>query len=700
MAKIANNDQNNEKSVNENDKLTDSQEPPRRRKRRNKKMTPFRAMEILCKVGNTSKKSSAGYDFLELCKMKTDHKTSSNEIIQGIEKAIKENPWIIIYVDPTNGYNALHYVCSNPSLVNHLNVIKILIEASVRWFKRNDGAIANLLKKSSMGSVLLRHKSQNNELPLHLLCKNASMATLDVFEYLVLTYPDSVRCKDNRNNLPLHYICKECTEEPVSLEFVLLLIQQWPKSYEVRNQDGNLPLHLASEIMKPASLIVKSISESHFSIQEKETKSDCSDTVDMSRSNADDSYGCGGREDFLRCEIDEIDDSSVTNHEDEYEENESFHAIYRDSAPKVAVKHKEKQEFETYERSRYQKQLEILQYLVDVYPKGLTIRNKVGHTPLDIAKSSISDSCFGETNKRWVANNFLSKSLPIVEFLDRDKTSSTCCDASLDNLSIISKHTKTHYSEDMHQSGIIDTSGQEYDDEEFESNPWIEEFTLPEEIVTEDKSLGLTTSNHQRESVSICTSRRSLLSTEDRLLGLKSSSYQRESMARSTASCARSDGQSQLSSSSYHNNNRSHRSIHSVDTDEDDNITFAMQALEEFSENNDSLVGSPVPAIWFNRRRMLGKQKENASIASLRSFSDNLSESSSGSEDEDLLVLLSSGSLGLDDTSSSGSEEEIDMLSYSELLEAYDKQTAQIDTRSNRMSLRSGLLLTFDRITI
>jgi len=94
--------------------------------------------------------------------------------------------------------------------------------------------------------------------PLHYACctrrrKNHNkLLPLEIIEHLVRLWPDSVRAKGGeQDHLPLHAALSDEHEpycngnDQMFVEMIQFLVQCWPESLQVRDREGNLPLHLA-----------------------------------------------------------------------------------------------------------------------------------------------------------------------------------------------------------------------------------------------------------------------------------------------------------------------------------------------------------------------------------------------------------------------------------------------------------------------
>ena len=88
------------------------------------------------------------------------------------------------------------------------------------------------------------------QLPIHTLIweygDNMKNVTLRMVQLLIDAYPDSLRHEDNKGSMPLHILCaNEKLDDEVAVEILMLLLQRCPES--VRHVDqGDLPIYLAA----------------------------------------------------------------------------------------------------------------------------------------------------------------------------------------------------------------------------------------------------------------------------------------------------------------------------------------------------------------------------------------------------------------------------------------------------------------------
>jgi ankyrin repeat protein len=91
-------------------------------------------------------------------------------------------------------------------------------------------------------------------IPLYAACRdfeNGTEGPLEVVQYLVEQWPQSVKTADFYGDLPLHYACNG----KVPLEVIRNLFEQWPESVKTAGNSGNLPLHCACETEAPLEVI-------------------------------------------------------------------------------------------------------------------------------------------------------------------------------------------------------------------------------------------------------------------------------------------------------------------------------------------------------------------------------------------------------------------------------------------------------------
>ena len=80
-------------------------------------------------------------------------------------------------------------------------------------------------------------------MPLHILCNNSKVdegTATQKLKLLIEKYPEAVRHTDNDGDLPIHLASKRR-----SPEFCRVLIEAYPGSERISNAEGQLPLHFA-----------------------------------------------------------------------------------------------------------------------------------------------------------------------------------------------------------------------------------------------------------------------------------------------------------------------------------------------------------------------------------------------------------------------------------------------------------------------
>ena len=64
---------------------------------------------------------------------------------------------------------------------------------------------------------------------------------MEVVQLLIKVYPDALKEKDEDENLPLHIAARSCE----SMEVIQLLVKEYPDALKEKNKKGWLPLHIA-----------------------------------------------------------------------------------------------------------------------------------------------------------------------------------------------------------------------------------------------------------------------------------------------------------------------------------------------------------------------------------------------------------------------------------------------------------------------
>ena len=92
------------------------------------------------------------------------------------------------------------------------------------------------------------HSRKTKSYPLHYLCKKKK-APLALLQAFVNVAPEAVKSKDPIfGNLPIHIACRS----DLPIQAIQVLIDAFPKSLLVTDNEGNLPLHLACFMSSPA----------------------------------------------------------------------------------------------------------------------------------------------------------------------------------------------------------------------------------------------------------------------------------------------------------------------------------------------------------------------------------------------------------------------------------------------------------------
>lgn len=397
----------------------------------NKKLTPCESVKYILRQTRPAEEKLK--NLLDACSRKTTQKHTYDSVYQYVEQLLRKDAKSIFSLD-ANGYNVLHCVCSNSTLLQKVKLIELLVNISEKCIGNQS--------ESKNSSLLLQETTIMSELPLHLACKNASVASLEIFEYLLKSQPDAVYFPDKVHlNLPLHNACIASTDSSVSLEVILLLVQYWPKSCEMQNKDGNLPLHLASEIMKPRICDnQRPDRKAYFDEDEIDTLED------------------------IQFESTETE-KDLTDDYDDDDECDPFPIPVVEYSTRV--RRREVQELHQKEHNDFKKQLEIIQYLVEMYPEGLNIRNKRGVTPLQVALKSLN-----VPNKISGGKvRFTTMNHPIKLFLSQDPTTYNNTKATTSSDTRYENPIETRRPP---PSFVIDASGHEFDEEKCSVTPWHE----------------------------------------------------------------------------------------------------------------------------------------------------------------------------------------------------------------------------------
>ncbi len=118
-----------------------------------------------------------------------------------------------------NGFIPLHRVCENKNVT--LDMVQLLIDAH---------------------PDSLSYENNIGRMPLHCLCDNKNLddeVGLEILKF-VERFPEAVRHAANSEDLPIHIAARR-----QSPEFCRLLIEAYPGSEQITNEDGFLPFHFA-----------------------------------------------------------------------------------------------------------------------------------------------------------------------------------------------------------------------------------------------------------------------------------------------------------------------------------------------------------------------------------------------------------------------------------------------------------------------
>ena len=99
----------------------------------------------------------------------------------------------------------------------------------------------------------VRSKDCYDQIPLHLACSNGTI-TLEIISILLQAWPESINQKNSMECLPIHHLCVATIEEvdrEESLKVLRLLIDAYPNCvYQTEDGEGSLPLHVAAGAQK------------------------------------------------------------------------------------------------------------------------------------------------------------------------------------------------------------------------------------------------------------------------------------------------------------------------------------------------------------------------------------------------------------------------------------------------------------------
>jgi hypothetical protein len=275
---------------------------------------------------------------------------------------------------------------------------------------------------------------------LHIVCENINNIDRTTIKYLLQSYPASVCCYDYAtNDLPIHAACTSTyqhycgnhtkstvTQTPI-VDLLMLLVFQYPDSCKIPNQDGNLPLHLAvSSMYKRKKSITTGMCNNSINGSSHHAKISsmlyndvtCAPAVAEGHENGtdDDNAASFGEE------LGDDDDVDTFNRRDVDIEQISMDTVdvRNDTIPAVITVQKEQMnacsspgrtknnndnKSTNISSTSLQKGsehdlvasnstidntcdglIEVIEYLIDIYPDALNIKNNRGYTPHELAR--------------------------------------------------------------------------------------------------------------------------------------------------------------------------------------------------------------------------------------------------------------------------------------------------------------------------
>ncbi len=144
------------------------------------------------------------------------------------------------------GYVPLHSACLHDA---SLNVVQYLVEQYPDSIHvKNDYYLYRACigkENESLDAVQKLDYANFGTLPIHLACHG--IAPLDVVQFLVKKKPDSIKDKTNNGKLPLHYAVAADSIYMSSLAIVQFLVGTYPGAIEEPDHHGETPLALACD---------------------------------------------------------------------------------------------------------------------------------------------------------------------------------------------------------------------------------------------------------------------------------------------------------------------------------------------------------------------------------------------------------------------------------------------------------------------
>jgi ankyrin repeat protein len=221
---------------------------------------------------------------------------------------------------------------------------EIPLHAACRAFEDGGGSLEVVQYLIQQWPESVKTVDKAGYLPLHYACRNKS--PLEILQYLVEQWPESVRAVNNKGYLTLHFACAN-----KALAAVQYLVEQWPVSVKAVDKSGYLPLHSACANMAPLELVQYLVEQRPESVK---TATYNSGAIPLH-------YACS-REATLEVVQYLIEQWPVSVKAVDKGGYLPLHDACRNKAP-----------------------LAVVQYLVGQWPESVTHRNSLGETPLNCA---------------------------------------------------------------------------------------------------------------------------------------------------------------------------------------------------------------------------------------------------------------------------------------------------------------------------
>ena len=161
-----------------------------------------------------------------------------------------------IKIEDNDGRLPLHRACWSGASLNVLNFLIESYPEGIDHKNKNEETPLDILKQNKYAE----RKVDNGMLRLHHVCINGY--SLHLIHFLIQAYPESTTVQDNDGNTPLQYLTKTASRvdkkgmlllhreaahvRGLNVEILPILFQANPEAIRLQDKSGLLPIHHAS----------------------------------------------------------------------------------------------------------------------------------------------------------------------------------------------------------------------------------------------------------------------------------------------------------------------------------------------------------------------------------------------------------------------------------------------------------------------